>query len=81
MLRRGSHRRDYEDKVRTMSEGSQRRLPAAADRPEPSVPSSFKTYTDIPRDDRQRPLFTHIHGSYTDTAFRADYLCNAHRRV
>ena len=29
--------------------------------------SSFKTYTDIPRDEHGRPLFTHIR-SYTDTA-------------
>ncbi|WP_346947350.1 phage terminase large subunit [Clostridium sp.] len=38
--------------------------------------SSFKTYNDIPRDDKGNPLFVCIH-SYCDTADDgADYLCN-----
>jgi predicted phage terminase large subunit-like protein len=37
--------------------------------------SSFKTYKDIPRDDKGNPLFTGIY-SYTDTADEGtDYLC------
>ena len=61
-------REDYEDKVRTMSE----EIASANYQQQPidlkgRLYSSFKTYTDIPRDANGRPLFTHIR-SYTDTA-------------
>lgn len=70
-------REDYEDKVRTMSE----EIASANYQQQPidlkgRLYSSFKTYTDIPRDANGKPLFTHIR-SYTDTADTgADYLCS-----
>lgn len=70
-------REDYEDKVRTMSE----EIASANYQQQPidlkgRLYSSFKTYTDIPRDEHGNPLFTHIR-SYTDTADTgADYLCS-----
>ena len=70
-------REDYEDKVRTMSE----EIASANYQQQPidlkgRLYSSFKTYTDIPKDEHGKPLFTHIR-SYTDTADTgADYLCS-----
>lgn len=70
-------REDYEDKKRTMSE----EIASANYQQEPidlkgRLYSSFKTYTDIPRDKNGYPLFSHIR-NYTDTADTgSDYLCS-----
>ena len=70
-------RADYDDKVRTMSE----EIASANYQQEPidlkgRLYSSFKTYTDIPRDGDGKPLFARI-SNYTDTADQgSDFLCS-----
>lgn len=70
-------REDYEDKKRIMSE----EIASANYQQEPidlkgRLYSSFKTYTDVPRDAAGKPLFTKI-CNYTDTADEgSDYLCS-----
>lgn len=70
-------RESYETKVRAMNPD----IAAANYQQEPidikgKLYSSFKTYTDIPRDGAGNPLFTGIY-SYCDSADQGDdYLCN-----
>ncbi|WML37699.1 phage terminase large subunit [Clostridium sp. OS1-26] len=68
--------RSYKNKVKAMGED----IASANYQQEPidlkgRLYSSFKTYTDIPRDDKGNPLFTSIK-AYVDTADEGtDYLC------
>ena len=70
-------RKSYESKVRAMGAD----IASANYQQEPinskgKLYSSFKTYTDIPRDSTGHPLFTSIK-NYTDTADEgSDYLCS-----
>ena len=70
-------RKSYESKVRAMGAD----IASANYQQEPinskgKLYSSFKTYTDIPRDSSGYPLFTNIK-NYTDTADEgSDYLCS-----
>lgn len=67
----------YEMKVRAMGEdiasANYQQIPIDI---KGKLYNSFKTYTDIPRDDSNYPLFTKIY-SYTDTADQGnDFLCH-----
>ena len=70
-------RKSYEAKIKAMG----RDIALANYQQEPidikgKLYTSFKTYTDLPRDDTGKPLFTAIR-SYTDTADEgSDYLCS-----